>query len=561
MNRKLLERIYSSSWLTYIIVSIIAVMGFIYVYGIHVLNPTYTDWLLKDAHYDLSQHYLGWKAYRNGDWTFPIGNTDYLLYPSQTSVIFTDSIPCLAVLFKVLSPVLPKEFQYFGLWGILCFILQAVLSARIVSRFTNYRTLIVLTSVLFIVSPCMIRKMYGHTALAGQWIILLALHTLFCYKEYVGYKKGYVVWALIGALASSVHIYFILMCGIILLGYCLENIITTKRIERAVATLAAFLFCAGGTVAILGGGEEDINIVADGFRKMSFNLNALFNPQGWSCLCQNLPLYDGGQHEGFAYLGVGGILLLGVSTVSLLTCMKCKMILSRHYPEVIAVGVVMIFALVTALSPTVTMGNNILYDFSLPAVIEKYWGAFRATGRIGWILFYILLLCSCIILSKVFDRKISIIILIFCVVLQIYDIHNELIERHNQYRDRVKLETVYENKYADFWEPVGNNDTIRHIMFAQPVSGINLYAFADWALEKNKTLNYFYFAREYENFEDNLAKALGKPDDTQLFLFTEDNKAQCLQYDLNYYLVDDYIIGYTGTFEHWEQLTEDYFVE
>lgn len=92
MNMKWLKRIYESPWLTYVIVSIIAVIGFVYIYGTHILNPIYTDWLLKDAHYDLSQHYLGWKAYRNSNWTLPIGNTDYLLYPSKTSIIFTDFI-------------------------------------------------------------------------------------------------------------------------------------------------------------------------------------------------------------------------------------------------------------------------------------------------------------------------------------------------------------------------------------------------------------------------------------------------------------------------------------
>lgn len=561
MNMKRLKRIYASPLLTYMIVSVIAIIGFAYIYGVHVLNPTYTDWLIKDAHYDLSQHYLGWKAYRNGDWTFPIGNTDYLLYPSKTSVIFTDSIPCLAVLFKLLSPVLPEEFQYFGLWGIMCFILQAVVSAKIISHFTGSRILIILASILFIFSPCMVRKMYGHTALAGQWILLLALYSLFCYKEYTSCKRGYSIWAMLGILTASVHIYFILMCGIVLLGYCLEDIITNKRIMLTIKTLAIYLFCAGCMVFFLGGGEGGINIVADGFRKMSFNLNALFNPQGWSCIYQDLPLYSDGQYEGFSYLGAGGILLLTVSMAAFLICMKKKRMLSRYYSEIAAVSVVMILALITALSPTVTMGNNVLYDFSLPAVIEKYWGAFRATGRVGWILFYILLLGSSIVLSKVFDRRIAIALLSFCVAIQIYDIHNGLVERHNQYKDRVILETVYENKYADFWEPVGSSDIIKHIMFAQPVTGINLYAFADWALEHDKTLNYFYFARQYDDFEGNLEVALEEPDDTQLFLFTEDNKMQCLQHDLNYYLVDDYIVGYTGTFEHWEQLTEDYFAE
>lgn len=67
---------------------------------------------------------------------FPLGCTDYLSYPNKMSVVFTDSIPCFAVLFKILSPVLPDEFQYFGLWGMLCFVLQGILSVRIVRNFT-----------------------------------------------------------------------------------------------------------------------------------------------------------------------------------------------------------------------------------------------------------------------------------------------------------------------------------------------------------------------------------------------------------------------------------------
>ena len=395
----------------------------------------------------------------------------------------------------------------------------------------------------------------------GQWIILLALHTLFCYKEYVECKKGYAIWALTGVLSSSVHIYFILMCGIILLGYCVEDMMSGKRVRRGFITLAIYLFCAGSTVALLGGGKSGINIVARGFREMSLNLNALFNPQGYSCILNDLPLYGTEQYEGFVYLGAGGILLLLALMILLPFCIKYKGILSRYYSEIIGIIVVLLLTLITALSPTVSVGSNVLFDFSLPGFIEKYWGAFRATGRVGWILFYVLLMCSCIVLCKVFTPRVSMVIFAFCVAIQIYDIHNELVKRHNKYRETVTFETVYENKYAEFWEPVGSSDIIKHIMFAQPVTGINLYAFADWALEHDKTLNYFYFARQYDDFEDNLKAALEEPDDTQLFLFTEDNKMQCLQHDLNYYLVDDYIVGYTGTFEHWEQLTENYFAE
>lgn len=558
-----LRRIRLPEWSDYVAVIAIAILGFCYMYGIHIINPTYSDWLLKNAHYDLPQHYLGWKAYRNGNWTFPIGYTDYLLYPTETSVIFTDSIPCFAVFFKLLSPFLPSEFQYFGLWGIMCFILQGVLSAKIVRRFTDSKVFVILASVLFIFSPCMIRKMYAHTALAGQWIILLALQSVFFYKDYAQSRRIYVLWAVLGVLTASVHIYFTPMCGIVLLGYCTADFMAYKHFKRNLLVLAAYLVSAGITIFLLGGGGgHGVALVAKGFRTMSFNLNGLFDPQGWSCIYQDLPLYGDGQYEGFAYLGAGGILLLLFCGTLLISNENLKKIIADYRCEIASLTVVILISLIFALSPTVTLNERILADFSLPYFIEKYWAIFRSTGRFGWVIFYTLLLCLCIVLCRIVNTRTAVTFIALCAAIQIYDIHTEIVGRHMQYSQTVTYETVYDNEFSDFWGPLGENDTIRHVMFTIPMTGENLYAMADWALGHNKTINYFYFARQYDGFEDNLEAALANPDETEIFLFPEyieEEKQKCLQYDLNYYLVDDYIVGYTGTFENWEQLPEDYF--
>lgn len=165
----------------YLIVTLISILVFCSIYGIKVLNPTYTDWLMAGG--DLSQHYLGWVAYRKSAWHFPIGLVDTLAYPGLTSIMFTDSIPLLAIPFKILSPILPSEFQFFGLWGICSFILQGLLSVKIIKNFTNNSLILILVSLLFLYTPVMIGRMYGHTSLAGHWILLLMLDLLFSYKE------------------------------------------------------------------------------------------------------------------------------------------------------------------------------------------------------------------------------------------------------------------------------------------------------------------------------------------------------------------------------------------
>lgn len=131
-------RKFERNW-EYLLIAVLAIIIFISMYGIHVINPLYTDWLLSGG--DLSQHYLGWRAYRNSSWSFPIGMVDVLAYPMKTSVIFTDSIPIMAVLFKIISPLLPDNFQYFGIWGVLCIILQMAFSARILKHSTENKVL------------------------------------------------------------------------------------------------------------------------------------------------------------------------------------------------------------------------------------------------------------------------------------------------------------------------------------------------------------------------------------------------------------------------------------
>ena len=91
-------KIVEKPFVIYSIIALVGVVVFCSIYGTYVLNPTYTDWLLTGG--DLEQHYLGWRAYRNSAWTIPIGGIDGLVYPDQTSVIFTDSIPIFAFVFS-----------------------------------------------------------------------------------------------------------------------------------------------------------------------------------------------------------------------------------------------------------------------------------------------------------------------------------------------------------------------------------------------------------------------------------------------------------------------------
>lgn len=204
--QKLLQIICDNEYSVYIFTGIICFIMFVAIYGVQILNPMYTDWLMNGE--DLTQHYLGWKAYRESGWHFPIGMTDTLAYPNLTTVIFTDSIPLLAVFFKIFAPLLPASFQYFGIWGALCFILQGIMAVRILRNYSSNNFALVLLGALFAVTPAMLWRMFVHTALAGQWILLYAMEPLFAYDRYKDNNKLYRNVAIMAILAAGTHIYF-----------------------------------------------------------------------------------------------------------------------------------------------------------------------------------------------------------------------------------------------------------------------------------------------------------------------------------------------------------------
>ena len=85
----------------FLISALIGAIAFIYICGTYVLNPTNVDWLMTGG--DLSQHYIGWKYFREAAWQFPIGVMNNCVNPFDTSIIFMDPLPLFAVFFKASS--------------------------------------------------------------------------------------------------------------------------------------------------------------------------------------------------------------------------------------------------------------------------------------------------------------------------------------------------------------------------------------------------------------------------------------------------------------------------
>ena len=97
------------------------VLSFLFI-GFENFNFTNIQWLFSGS--DISAHQTGWNFFKNDNWRFPLGNNPNYGDDIGNSIVYSDSIPLLALIFKSFNFLLPNNFQYFGIWFFLCFYLR-----------------------------------------------------------------------------------------------------------------------------------------------------------------------------------------------------------------------------------------------------------------------------------------------------------------------------------------------------------------------------------------------------------------------------------------------------
>ncbi len=292
--------------------AILGFLIFLLIFDYHTLNPI-NDFFCTTGYIenDSAQHYAGWMLYRNSDWTFPIGVTERIAYPFGNSVIYTDSIPLFAIFFKILSPILPTTFQYFGIYVALCFMLMGGFSALLIDLFSKNFVFSLIGSLLFSLSPIMIERAFRHTALTSHYLIIAAL-----YYYFVSYKnkciRSFIPLAIINALSITIHPYFLPFTYAISLAFCIEWALSAREYRKSALSLLGsivatlFIGFVIGMFHVSGGAE------AYGFGVFSLNPINFVNPQSvgfseWSQILSPQSIANIYQIEGFNYLGFGVI--------------------------------------------------------------------------------------------------------------------------------------------------------------------------------------------------------------------------------------------------------------
>lgn len=401
---------------------------------ISLINPTQVEWVWQA---DWATHYLGWLFFRHDAWHFPLGWIENYLAPGGSSVGLTDSIPLAAYFFKLFSPLLPDNFQYFSWWYVGSLFLQGFFAKRLLFHFLpeQNKWLRFLSASLFVVAPPLMWRNW-HIALCSQWLLLWGLDIYL--RQLRDSQSRYREAAVLVAVASCIHPYLLAMV-LLLLFAILAQPVCGKGSRSSwkkpllgfilINLLALFLLFTNGY--FLFSGDKSYS----GFSYYSANLLSFFHPHDLPVLLPNLPRGDG-QYEGYAYLGLGNILLLFVSLFYLIRVKAYKF--EKKYVPLLIVA---LCSFAYAISTKVTFGNFVLLDLKfLEKLLSPLTNSFRSSGRFIWLPYYLLLLWGLVSFfkSKIPYKK-AIFILLF--ILQIIDLHR-IIDYPRSPDIKIKRETL-----------------------------------------------------------------------------------------------------------------------
>lgn len=522
---------------------IAAIFFSFYLLGFNYIKPTNVDWFNSK---DLPIYQIGWNYFRDDIWRFPIGsNPNFGIY-YQGSIVHNDSIPLFAIFFKIFNNFLPNNFQYFSLWILLSLYLQLFFSFKIIYKLTNKLIFSLISSLFFCISTILINRVGIHLALFGQWIILSAF-----YFEINQNKNKLLNRNIITILSILINFYFTIM---IVLFYIFKDTydLFKKKISLKSLIVESFITLIFVLSSMYVVGYFTINLddgFSWGYGFYNFNLNSFFNPQGsnnfedfnWSFF---LPIqqYQNGEKEGFAYLGISGIIFLFLFIWNLFY-KKYEILYSNRKLLFISLPF-----LIFAISHKVNFGEINILTIPLNDYIYLILSSFRASGRLIWPVYYLIFIFGIIFIFKSFKDKSPTLIIFILLLLQIIDLYPGLV--------KYKLGSQYVSKSQDneikdeIWNNLSNKfDQIRLL---EPKNNSRIFHKMSKYLqiENFRQTDISYLARynreSIEKEKYNLIEIFNKKNldifNKTIFVSDNENYVRNLRYlygeSLNYYYAD-----------------------
>lgn len=407
------QKIHHSNFFGDLIAGLAGFAFFSFTVGVKKLDPQNVGWLGYD---DQVMHWVGWLSFASDQWRWPLGSNPNLGWERMNSIVFTDSWPGLAVIFKALHIDAIASGQYFGFGFLLGAIALFVGGRRLFRGLGCSVTASLIASGILGTTAIFWWMQRWYSALsAGLPLLVWAIHLYLDNRR--GAKKYLFRWSMLTVIALATHAYLLILVMPFLLGVLINRFLT--RQSSLVATALHFVVVCGINVAaayVLGYFTIPSKWAqTGGYGWYSANLLWPIDPNGASRLVPNFPSLSG-QYEPTA-LGAGALLLLVASVAHPRyrpRAADLRMSLRSHAPLICMLTCFVMLGV----SNTVSFGEWSV-RIPMPLRVESALSIFRSSARFVWPI--LLLIIIWLILHIVRHCRMASMLLVTALLLQCFD--------------------------------------------------------------------------------------------------------------------------------------------
>ncbi len=393
-------------------VFVFSIFTFLYFTGGTPINFVNNEWLSPG---DSAWHWINWLFFKETSiLQFPIfENYDYGMELSS-SIAINDSLPIMALIFKPFSSILPFDFQYFGLWILICFIMQGQLGLILLRKITKNEFLSFIGACFFILAPPFLWRLWGHYSLMAHWLIILGI--IIFYSNNFNLKN----WIFLLILTALVNAYILA----IILSIFILDLIFRRSIGEFTKKESLLIFFKTFSLLLLslyvfGYFSNGVSIGSGGYSLYRANLNTFFNDNNfWSYIMPDIGSIPN-DYEGFGFLGIGMIILLVISLYEIFRNQSLiNSIFTKKNTYLLCLSLILFLF---AITNKVTFGSNVLFEFDLPEVFKLVTRPLRSSGRMVWLIFYLIYCAIFFILARSKHIRVYKYLLPILLIVQILD--------------------------------------------------------------------------------------------------------------------------------------------
>ena len=362
---------------------------------------------------DVGTYITGLRFYVRDEWRFPLFYTKTLHYPDGVNIIFTDSLPLMAVVAKILFKTTGLEWNYFGCWLIFSNIFLGLSIILFLDSLKIRSFPISVVALLFGFSVFPYINQTFHIALSSHFLIILAL-ALYYRSQDANRYKGSLTWFLVLLIVClHVHFYLFAISSLIaitsLLTMCLKGRLSLTQVFRYGGIAAVVLICVMFFSGYISFFNSQNYSPTGSMGKASMNILSPVLPIH-SSFFPDPPFADptGGQfYEGLNYLGISVLILALIVLIQSPKTVK-RGIVTHPLLALLCLGLFFF-----SLSNKFYCGPYLIAEIPLVPGIKTLYRIFRASGRFFWPCVYLTTLLPVAVLWKMKTDSKTILVLLF----------------------------------------------------------------------------------------------------------------------------------------------------